>query len=215
MEALGVNLSAPRAKMLRSIRENGIAYFHAPFYHPAIAPFQKLRRTLKIKTLFNLLGPLNNPLVIKRQVAGVSDLKTFRLYCAVLKKMNLKRALLVHSPAAGLDEISTSAPTEAALIEGKSVKRFKILPQKLGVRKSTLKNLQCHSLKQSKAAALKILQGQEKGPAADVILINAGAAIWAAGKAPDLKHGIRMARQSLNSGSAYKALKGLVRISNS
>ncbi len=214
MEALGVKLEAGPAKMAQAIRKSGIGYFHAPAYHPAVGRLQKIRKELKIRTIFNLLGPLANPLQPDRKLVGVSSGKAFEIYLNVLRKAGLKRGLLVHSQD-GMDEISTSVPTQAALIERGRVKKMRINPRAFGLRKVSKSGMACCSPAESKALSLRILQGKEKGAVLDVILINAGAAIWVSGKAQNLQEGINLARKSITSGKAFNALKGLIKISNS
>lgn len=213
MEAFGVKLDAPAASMIASIRKNGIGYFHAPNYHPTIGKFQALRRSLKVKTIFNLLGPLVNPFRLNGQLVGVANEKTFHLYTGILKKQKAVRSLVVYSDRDGMDEISTAFTTRAALITRGKLTPVRINPKTLKLRKVTAKALKIKSIQESKTKAERILKGIEKGPVIDVILINAAAAIYVAGNAKDLKDGILKARASLNSGKAYQALKGLVKSS--
>ncbi len=207
LEAFGVNLNSPRAAMARSIKKHGIGYFHAPSHHPVIGRFQALRKNLRIKTIFNLLGPLSNPMKIETQMVGVANAAAFNLYVSILKKSGIKRALVVYGD--GLDEISCCAPTLAALIEKGKARIFEIDYKKAGLRTVSPAAMRSRSLKESKSRSEKILNGQEKGPALDLILLNAGAAIWTAGKAHTLGEGIENARVSLKSGKALAALKAL------
>lgn len=208
IEALGVNLDAPLQTMVRSIRKNRLGYFHAPTHHNIRAKFQDLRSDLKIKTIFNLLGPLSNPLKLDFKLVGVSNKKTFDLYLKILKKAGFKRVLLVYGQD-GMDEISTFASTEAALIEKGKVIRFKINASKLGFKKISPHALKITSTNDAKNKALGVLSGKNKGPAAEIVILNAGAAIWTTGKAVNLKEGIEMARRSIESGQALKAIKQL------
>lgn len=214
LEALGVKLDAASGKMIRAAKA-GFGYFHAPYYHPAVAGMHPVRKQIGIKTIFNLLGPLANPMKLESKLAGVSSLENFKMFTEILKKAGVKRVLLVYCVGDSLDEISCSVPTHAALITGGKVKKFTIDPKKLGFKPVPKSRLSVASLEESKRKALKVLQGKEKGPILDVILINAGAAIWIAGKAKNLAEGIEKARQSVRSGRAYQSLKKLVEISNS
>ncbi len=207
LEAFGFNVKTSRNSMLRSIRKNRIGYFHAPAHHPALARFQQIRRQLGIKTLFNLLGPLANPLDIDAQLVGVSSARAFNLYVSIMKK-SAKRALVIYGD--GLDEISCSSPTLAAWIEKGKARIFEIDYKKAGLRTAKPSALKSMSLKDSKRRCEKILRGREKGPVLDVVLINAGAALWIAGQARTLGQGIELARKSIQAGKAYQALKGLV-----
>ena len=211
MEALGVNLNAGRKKMIRAIRRSGVGYFHAPFYHPVFSRLQPLRRGLKTRTIFNLLGPLVNPLRLRAQLAGVSKPKHVALFAEVLKK-EMRRALVCHSRD-GLDEISAGAPTDAAWIEKGRVRFFKIDPQRLGIPKSGKKHYLGGSPRENAARALRLLKGRLPGPLRDMVVLNSAAGLWVAGRAEDIRGGIRLAESSLASGKALKALRELKKIS--
>ncbi len=211
MESFGVRINAPRKTMIRSIQKSGLGYFHAPAHHPVISKFQPLRRSLKIKTILNLLGPLTNPLRLETKMVGTANRKTFDLYAEILKTMRLRRALVVYSPGENMDEISGVSPTQAALIEKGKVKYFYIDPSKLGFKKVKTRALLVTSVKNSRQKSFEILSGKERGPAADVVILNAAAAIWTAGKAVTLKEGIEIARRSISSGRALKKLEELVK----
>lgn len=211
MESFGIDLAAPAKKMTGAIRKTGLGYFHAPNYHPALAPLQAMRRGLKIKTLFNLLGPLANPMTLEAKLAGVPSRRNFDMFCEIFKKTEIKRVLLVHSEKDGLDEISSSSPTRAAWIENGKTRIFTIDPRKHGLKPAPRGRLRCSSVAEYRKLALDILLGKEKGPLADTVLINAGAAIWVGGQAKDLEEGIEKARQALYSGSAYNILRGLIK----
>lgn len=214
LEALGVNLKAGRARMLQAIRKAGIGYFHAPFYHPVFSRVQPLRRELKVRTIFNLLGPLVNPLGIEAQVIGVSKPKYLKLFAEVLREKKMKNALVCHSED-GLDEISTSAATQAAWVSGNRIRYGKIRPQALGFRRASKKNYKGGGVSANKSLGLKILKGKLRGPARDVVVINAAAGLVVSGRARNLKEGIRLAHLSLDTGKAYQALLKLKEMTNS
>lgn len=209
MESFGVKLNASRSTMIRAIQHDGFGYFHAPAHHPVISKFQPLRRSLKIKTILNLLGPLTNPLKLETKMVGTANKQVFDLYVKILKTLKLRRVLVVFSPAEEMDEISASSPAQAALIEKGKIIRFKIDPSKLGIKKSLAADLKITSVRDSKEKSLRILSGREKNSSVDAVILNAGAAIWTAGKAASLKQGIEMARHSVESGAALKAVKQL------
>ena len=144
-------------------------------------------------------------------MVGTASKESFDLYTEILKKMNLWRVLVIYSPVEGMDEISGSSPAEAALIEKGKVIRFQINASKFGFKKSRPDDLKITSVKDSKEKTLKIFTGKDKGSAADVVILNAGAAIWTAGKSATLKEGVELARESIHSGKAFHALKNLVR----
>lgn len=212
MEAIGVRLDTPARHMVESIRRSGIGYFHAPLYHPVFARVQSLRRELKTRTIFNLLGPLANPLKIEAQLLGVSKEAFVPLYAEVLKQQGIRRALVCHSQD-GLDEISPSAPTEVAWIENGKISYGTIRPERYGFRKAPKLAFAGGSLKKNHALALKLLQGKLKGPLRDLILINSAAGLVVSGVVPNLRAGLFRARRSLESGRAYRALLELKRLS--
>lgn len=211
LESFGVKLDAPAKKMVRSIEKNGIGYFHAPHHHPIFSRMQPLRRALKTRTLFNLLGPLSNPLRPEYQLVGVSREKDFKLYMQVLKKMKAQ-ALLCRS-LDGLDEISIAAPTQYARIQKGKIKTGLIRPKTLGFKSARSQDMIGGSLAKNKKIALQVLKGKLHGPARDVVVLNAAAGLWICGKAKNLKEGIRQAAFSLDSGRAYNALMALKKAS--
>lgn len=209
MESFGVNLNASAKTMIKAIKKNGFAYFHAPAHHPVVAKFQGLRKKLKIKTILNLVGPLTNPLALETKMVGTADEKTFHLYAKIFSKMKFKRALVVYSPKEHMDEISGASPSKAALIEKGRVKYFKIDPANYGMKKVSPNALKAASATACKSKARKILSGKETGAAATVVMLNSGTAIWTAGKAATLKEGIEMAYDSVHSGKAMIAIETL------
>ncbi len=214
MEALGVKLDAPKSRMIESIRRFGIGYFHAPFYHPVFSKMQPLRKKIKTRTIFNLLGPLANPVCVSAQLLGVSSPRALKLYADVLRAGKSRSSLVCHSKD-GLDEISTQAPTDVAKISNGQVIWGRIEPRRLGFRTSKTGTLKVHSIRQSRDLALKLLQNKFYGPTRDIVVLNAAAGLWVSAKAKGLREGIEMADESLRSGNAYRALSGLKKISNS
>ncbi len=212
MAALGVKLDAPESRMQRAIRRCGIGYFHAPYYHPVFARVQALRRQLRIRTIFNLLGPLANPCRLRYQLVGVSSPRNFKLYTAVLRRLGLRRAAVCYGRD-GLDEVSTRGRTDLAVIENGRVLRTVLDPRRLGVRTGKW-NYRVGGIAANRAAALRLLKGELKGPLRDLIVLNSAVALFVAGKAPSIKDGFRLSERSLDSGRAYRAYVGLKRISN-
>lgn len=213
MEALGVKLDAPRTRMIQAIRKYGIGYFHAPFYHPVFAKVQPLRKKLGVRTLFNLMGPFLNPMELKAQVIGVARSEYVRLFADVFTRARLKTALVCHSQD-GLDEISTSAETLMAEIRGKTKKVRLFNPRSAGFKRAAKQAYRGGNIAENKKLALALLQGKLKGPKRDIVLLNAAAGLYAAGLAKSLNEGIKKAAESIDSGRALRALRGLVDISN-
>jgi anthranilate phosphoribosyltransferase len=213
MEAFGVKLDAGPEKMIAAVKRSGLGYFHAPFFHPVFARMHNLRRSLGRPTILNLLGPLVNPMRLDHQLVGVSEKHRVPLYAKVLSKLGRKTALVCHS-SDGMDEISTSAPTTAAWVTPGKIRMSVIRPGTYGLKKASLKTLSVHSVMQSKLRAQKILSGKEKGPARDTVVLNAAFGLLLCGKAGSVREGIALARRSLDSGKALKALNQLKKASN-
>lgn len=214
MDALGVKLDSKPSLMVRAIKKAGIGYFHAPFYHPVFSRMQPLRKELKVRTVFNLLGPLVNPVGVKRQLVGVARLKYLNLYAAVLKRLGTERAFVCHSED-GLDEFSTKAATQLLRISGGRIFKEKLNPRSLGLMPCKDTTLRGGNSTINRKTALRLLNGKAPKPVEDLIVLNAAAALIIAGRANNFKEGIKLARQSIRSGQAKRALQTLIRISNS
>lgn len=212
MEAFGVRLDAAPSKMIRAIRVAGLGYFHAPFHHPVFARVQPLRRALGRRTILNLLGPLVNPMRLDHQLVGVCEKRLVPLYAGVLSKLGRKTALVCHSHD-GMDEISTSVPTTAAWITPGKVRMSAVQPAAYGLQRASSKDLLVNSVKESKRRAARILSGADKGPARDMITLNAAFGLLLCGKARTVREGLTLACQAIDSGNALRVLKRLQRLS--
>ena len=208
MEAFGVKLDAAPRKMIAAIRRSGLGYFHAPFFHPVFAAVQPLRRSLRRPTILNLLGPLANPMRLDHQLVGVSRKHLIPLFAKVLTTLGRRTALVCHSND-GMDEISTSVPTTVAWVTPGKVRMSVIRPGSYGLRKASLKHLSVDSVGKSKLRAQKILAGKERGPARDMVVLNAAFGLLLCGKARSVQEGIALAQKSIDSGKALKVLKQL------
>ena len=213
MEAFGVELDTASKKMIAAIKRFGLGYFHAPFHHPVFAKMQPLRKTLKRRTILNLLGPLVNPMRLDHQLVGVSEKRLIPLYAKVLSKSGRKTALVCHS-FDGMDEISTSVPTTVAWVTPDKIRMAVIRPETYGLKKASQKHLSVNSVKESKIRAKNILSGKEKGPARDTILLNAAYGLLLCGKAGSVREGIALAKESIDSGKALRVLRQLKTLSN-
>jgi anthranilate phosphoribosyltransferase len=208
MEALGVNLSAKPQKMLRAV-ESGLGYFHAPFYHPVFSRVQPLRRKLGVKTVFNLLGPLTNPVRLSAQLIGISSPENFDLYAEVLRRLRYPERVLLCRSLDGMDELTTSADSEIAWIEKGKVRRSLFKIKSLGFKPAVKKDFAGGDVRTNQKLALRILTGKLKGPLRDIVILNAGAGLWILKKARNLKEGIRLAGNAVDSGKAFQALQRL------
>jgi anthranilate phosphoribosyltransferase len=200
VEALGIPLDPGPEAVARSIGEACFGFIFAPSYHPALKHAMPIRRELPIRTVFNLLGPISSPAGVRRQLLGVADERLLPLIAGALARLEVDRALVVHSPE-GLDELSLSGVNHAMLVEGRMVGELEIDARELGLRPAPAAALAGGDAQLNAAIAVSVLGG-EPGPARDVTLLNAGAALFVAGRASDVREGIAMAAESIDSGSA-------------
>ncbi|MEQ1609044.1 MAG: anthranilate phosphoribosyltransferase [Hyphomonadaceae bacterium] len=212
LEALGVNLSPTDAQLEASFRDAGVAFMFAPAHHAAMKHVGPVRATLGIRTIFNMLGPLANPAGVKRQVLGVFAPEWVEPFAQALLALGAERALVVHG-VDGMDEISTTGATLVAEIRDGAVRKQDLTPERLGVPRATLDQLRGGTATENAAALRGLLQG-ERGPFADLVAVNAGAAVFVAGLSETLNDGVRQARASIESGKAMAALEALRRASN-
>lgn len=209
MEALGVRLNAPRRRMIESIRQCGIGYFHAPFYHPVFSRVQDLRKEIKVRTIFNLMGPLLNPLKIKHQLLGIGGDREFELYPKLFKKLGYHDVLICRSRD-GMDEITTSDVTRLVFLKNRQQKKEQFNPAAYGFRRAKKGDYSGGNPKQNARTALALLKNQQAGPLRDVVLVNAAAGLAASGVVKNMRQGIVLAELALMSGRAYRALQGLI-----
>jgi anthranilate phosphoribosyltransferase len=211
-EALGVKTTASAATMERSLGETGIAFLFAPSFHPSMRHAAGVRRELGLRTAFNLLGPLTNPARPRRQLVGVPRPELTELLARALAMLGSERAWVVHG-ADGLDEISTTGYTKVSECRDGAVNTFYLHPSDVGLPKTTRASLAGGDVTANAAIARAILNG-ERGPRRDVVVLNAGAALLLAGRAPDLREGIAAASAVLDEGKAAATLDAMVRVSN-
>ncbi len=213
LEALGVRIDAPPEVVRREVCEAGIGFLFAPILHGAMRHAAPIRQELGIRTIFNLLGPLTNPAGARRQVMGVYEVGLVELLGQVLQNLGTEHALVVHGTD-GLDEITLSGPTRVAEVTPAAVRLYELVPESFGLSRHDMTDFRVDSPAASAALITSILRG-ERGPARDVVVLNAAAAIYVAGLSPTLAAAIAPAEQSIDSGAAAKALARLVEISHS
>lgn len=210
LEALGVPLlSDPRA-METCLEELGLAFLYAPALHPAMKEAAPIRRALGLRTIFNILGPLTNPAGAPFQLVGVYEARLVPLVAEALRQLGTKRALVVHGED-GLDEISLSAPTLVAEVEGGRVKTYRVRPEDMGLTRRPPEAIQGGDANENALILRKVLSGEES-PYLDVVLLNSGAALYAAGRALTWKEGVELARETILSGKALALLEDFVRL---
>jgi anthranilate phosphoribosyltransferase len=207
MEALGVKIDLGPQQVARCIEEVGIGFLFAPHFHPAMKHAAPVRKELGVRTIFNILGPLVNPASPSIQLLGVFSAELTAPLAQVLSQLGTRRALVVHS-SDSLDELSTTGPNQISELEGGRVRTYAQDPQELGLPRARLQDLLGGGVEENCRITLAVLGG-EKGPRRDVVLLNAGAVLYAAGKAPDLKHSLGLAAWAIDSGSAKKKLEEL------
>jgi anthranilate phosphoribosyltransferase len=207
LEALGIRIAMTPEEAACAVREIGIGFLFAPALHPAMKFAQPVRRELKLRTVFNLLGPLANPARARFQLIGAPSAVAARLMAEALAELGTARSFVVHGEG-GLDEVSTTGPTEVYEVTPSGVERHVWTPQDFGVQSSTLAALAGGDAARNAEIAREILTGV-KGPARDVVLVNAAAALLSAGIVADLKAGVALAAQAIDSGEALRKLAAL------
>jgi anthranilate phosphoribosyltransferase len=206
MNAFGLKLDIPQSKMEACLKKTGFGYFHAPFYHPIFAKVQPLRKKIKVRTIFNLLGPLVNPFNLSGQVIGVSRKEHLELFADVLKTRKMKRAFICHSQD-GLDEISTSAKTDLILIKGTKTYHQTLDPKQFGFKRARLSDYTGGDVKSNYRDAKQFFEGKLKGSKRDIALLNAAAAVYIAGLQPSLEKSLGVVENIVNKGAAMDKIK--------
>ena len=213
LEAAGVNLNITPEQVGKCVEQVGVGFMFAPAHHSAMKHAIGPRREMGVRTIFNVLGPLTNPAGAPNQVLGVFSKALVEPIAQVLGKLGSDHVLVVHSED-GMDEISIGAPTFVAELKGGKVDTYTIQPEDFGMQRTAISALAVDGAEASLAVVKSVLSG-EAGPASDIVALNAGAAIYAAGLADSLATGIKKAQQVLTSGAGAAKLEELVKLSNS
>lgn len=212
LEALGVKAEVSPELMARCVEEAGVGFLFAPALHPALRHAAPVRRELGVRTVFNLLGPLANPAGASRQLLGVYKPELAAPMAEALRALGSERAWVVSSQD-GLDEISLGAPTVVAELKGRKVRRWVLDPRRHGFKRAPLKALAGGDAAANAAKVLEVL-GDWDTPARAVCVLNAAAALVAAGVAADFAEGVERAEASVSTGAAMKALEALKRLTH-
>ncbi|HET6509214.1 MAG TPA: anthranilate phosphoribosyltransferase [Baekduia sp.] len=210
LEALGVRIDLTPAAVADCIDRVGFGFMFAPAHHAATRYVIPARAELAVRTIFNFLGPLTNPAGARRQVVGVSDPRYLEALAGALARLGCDRALVVSS-ADGLDEMSTSAPTHVVEVNGDELRRYDVSAADVGLPESAPEAISGGD-PTANAAVTRAVFGGASGPDTDLVLLNAGAAIYAAGRADDLKAGVELARETIASGAAARTLDEYIRV---
>lgn len=213
VEALGVNIQLSPERAAQCLREVGICFLYAPNLHPAMKQVQAVRRELKMRTMFNLLGPLTNPARANGQVVGVYSLDLVEKLAEALSMLGLRRAFVVHG-LDGLDEITITGKTRVAEAREGSVRSYEVEPEEFGMRRAALGEIAGGDAKENAGIIRAVLNG-EQSPRRNVVLLNAAAALTAAGKSERIAEAIALAEKAIDSGAAIGKLEALVRFSSS
>lgn len=211
LEAAGVNLSLSPQQVKTCIDELGVGFLFAPMYHSAMKHAIGPRKEMAVRTVFNLLGPLTNPASAPNQVLGVFSQDWLQPLAEVLKNLGSEHVLVVNAED-GLDEISIGAATNICELHNGEIKAYQITPEQFGLKQADISELAVDNAEQSLAVIKKVFDNTP-GPALDIVLLNAGAAIYAAGLSQDLAQGVEKARECIANGSAKAKLSALVELS--
>ena len=208
VEALGVKINLPADRVAACLDQVGIAFLFAPAMHSAMKYVQPVRRELRLRTVFNLLGPLTNPAHASAQVVGVYSSDLVEKVAEALRLLGLRRALVVHGMD-GLDEITITGATKIAEVRDGVVRKYEVMPELFGMKRAPMESLAGGDATANAAIIRAILSG-EKSPKRDVVLLNAAAALVAAGRADSIMDGLPAAAESIDSGAAQAKLNNLV-----
>jgi len=211
LEAAGVNLNLTAQQVQACVEQIGVGFLFAQRHHGAMKHAIGPRKEIGVQTLFNLLGPLSNPANAPNQLIGVFAKRWVEPMARVLQKLGSRHVLVVHADD-GLDEISIASPTFVAELKDGEVFTYTLTPEQFGIPRTSLETLGVTSAQESLAVVLKVLEGHP-GPAADIVALNAGAAIYAANLTDSLETGVARARAILAEGSGKKKLEALVAFS--
>ncbi len=208
LEALGVPVNLSAQQVTECIRSTGIGFLYAPLLHPAVKHAQEARLLLKGRTVFNLLGPLTNPVRARVQLIGAFSVRSAEMLAQASAKLGIERAFVVHG-SDGMDEITTTAHTTVFQVEEGRVQKGRWSPPDFGVRPASIEDLQGGDPEMNAGIVRLVLEG-EPGARRDIVVANAAAALLVAGKAPDLKAALASAAASIDSGAARQKLEQLL-----
>ena len=211
-EALGVDVAATPATVARCLDEAGIAFLFAPTFHPSMRHAAPVRRELGVRTAFNLLGPLTNPAGTTRQLVGVPRPELTELVARALGLLGSAHVWVVHA-ADGLDELSTTGYTKVSECRDGLLRTFFVHPTTFGLPKGQLDDLRGGDAADNAVVARRVFDG-EKGPVRDIVLLNAGAGLFVAGRAPTVAEGVTMAGVAIDGGAATRSIDRLVAVSH-
>jgi anthranilate phosphoribosyltransferase len=211
LEKLGFNLKITPEEVQATIEQVGVGFMFAPAFHPAMKYAIEPRREIGVRTVFNVLGPMTNPASANAQLLGVYDPKLTAPMAYALKRLECEEAMVVHG-LDGLDEISTLGKTAIAWLKQGEVATLEVAPKDFGVKQTRIEDIKGTTPEENAEILFKILNGSCVGddPKTEIVLVNSAAGIMVGGKAEDFSYGMTVARESIESGAAYKKLKALI-----
>lgn len=212
LEELGVKINGGPEAVAECIREAHIGFMFAPMFHPAMKYVQPIRKSLGFRTVFNILGPLANPAGATAQVMGVADESLMERIAEALKLLGTRYAMVVHSE--GMDEISTAAVTKILELKNGRISKRELNSEDLGIPLANIDDLRVSDAKESAKVLREILEGKEKGPRRDIVVLNAAGAIIAGDLADDFGSAIEKAGSSIDDDKALACLEKLIEVSN-
>ncbi|MBS8264494.1 anthranilate phosphoribosyltransferase [Mesobacillus boroniphilus] len=211
LEALGVSLDFSPEATEEILEQNGIAFLFAPHVHPKLKQIMKVRRDLKIPTIFNLIGPLTNPVQLDYQLLGIYRRDLLDKFAHVLANLNRKRAIVING-AGGMDEASLSGVNEMVLVTQGEIRHMKLQPEEVNLPEYDNASIRGGDARDNAEILLNVLRGK-KGAHRDTVLLNSGIGIYTAGHAPSILEGVAQAAESIDSGNALRKLENLIDIS--
>ena len=213
LEALGANINLEPEKCVCLLEDAGFCFFFAQKYHTSMKYVGSIRRELGFRTVFNILGPLTNPIKPSRQLLGVYDEYLLEPLAKVLTSLGVKNGMVVYGREK-LDELSTAGETAVCEFNNGEYSLYVLTPEQFGLTRSTKQDLEGGTPEENAAITRDILSGKDKGPKYETVLMNAGAALYISGKATDIADGIGKARELIDNGEALKAMERFVDLSN-
>lgn len=218
LEELGVRIDLPPDRVARSVERTGLGFIFAPLYHPAMKNVSAVRKELPFRTVFNVLGPLCNPAGVACQLLGVYTPSLLRAVARALPLLGVRRAVVVCGSAGQedgwMDEVSTSGPTRAVLVEGDKLTECEFAPARFGVEPCRIPQLSGGDPRENAAILRRVLDRSDEGPRRDICLVNTAACLFGAGKVKDLREGMAAAREAVESREALRRLEMLIEESN-
>jgi anthranilate phosphoribosyltransferase len=211
LESLGLNINLSPAQIAQCVAETGIGFMFAPNHHPAMKNVAPVRREMGIKTIFNLLGPLTNPAGAPNILMGVFHADLVGIQVRVMQRLGAEHAVVVYGRD-GMDEVSLGAATLVGELKDGQITEYEIHPEDFGMVMASNRSLKVRTAEDSKAMLMGVLNNQA-GPPKDIVVLNAGVALYAANVAPTMGQGIQMARAAIESGAARGKLDALIKLS--